>query len=108
MKLSPVLLPGDAAALLESLLPQLTAIEQEPDEVKRREAGAKVRLWLSQAIVGLRSQDPLAQPKPAQAPAETPAKKPCDCEETPPKTRARSFGEQLARGIIVALGPREG
>ncbi len=108
MKLSPVLLPGDAAALLEAQIPMLDAIEKADDPAMRAEGMAKLRAWIAQTTAGLRGVDPIAQGKPA-APAPATDKKPCDCDETkqetkePPKSRSRVFGETLARAALDFL-----
>lgn len=108
MKLSPTLLPGDAAALLEAELPLLDAIERAATPEDREAALAQTRAWLVQTAAALRQQDPRSVPKTAPAPstkgpemaralAGLPAKKPCGCDE---KTAASTLGERLARAAL--------
>jgi hypothetical protein len=107
MKLSPVLLPADAAALLEAELPMLDAIERAATPEERETVLATTRAWLVQTAAQLRQQDPRVAAKPATAPvakaqAATPAKKPCDCDKQP-KSASATLGERIARLALDRL-----
>lgn len=131
MKLSPVLLPNDAAAILEQQIVFLDQLERAPDEGTRAEALAQLRAWVVGTAAALRQADPRgkAQPAPPAAspgasnppgegrPAEGSKKPPCGCPEprgpfrrpsesglTPDSpSPVREAARELARSILGRL-----
>ncbi|HEX4334710.1 MAG TPA: hypothetical protein VH062_02285 [Polyangiaceae bacterium] len=107
MKLSPTLLPGDAAALLEAELPMLDAIERAATSEEREAALATTRAWLVSTAAQLRQQDPRAARNPVPAPSApkaAPVKAPCDCSKKVPTVGA-TLGERLARAALERFFP---
>lgn len=99
MKLTPVVLPTDAALLLESELPMLDAIEGAPTPEERERAVLMLRAWVVQTSAALRQHDPRSAPKPSPA---APAKAPCGCAEK--RSVGAKRGEALARRVLRRIG----
>lgn len=122
MKLSPVLLPNDAAAILEQELVFLDALQNAPTPEDRESALVQLRAWVVGTAAELRKVDPRGQPRPAPVPTPSPpsqdasgaplaSKKPCGCpEEGKPPSGAprpeglREVGEMIGRVVVRKLG----
>lgn len=125
MKLSPVLMPNDAAAILEQEIAFLDRLQNAPTPEDREEALAALRAWVVGTAAALRQADPRGQTRPVPAPTPPPpsqdasgaplaSKKPCGCPESgKPGSGAeglsqggglREVGQALGRLALKRLG----